>query len=183
MAAGDQSSFTESDRMLWDSLIPMQAVTIVKTYYDHARSDVMYPARMIPSEHPGWFAFEAVWTLPDMNVDGVHYETDGRMLEYFSPIRMFNVFHVFRRNGESSGYYANVTEYPLLECDEHGELRLTWIDLWLDVIKLPNGEVVVLDEDEFLASGIESTNPELARGIRSACRDAEQSLASNVWLA
>lgn len=171
----------DRDVSFWQSLQPGDELTVVKTHYTPDRPDYSYPARLIESDRPGWYAFEAKWALPDMDVDGILYETDGVLIEYFSPQQRFNIFHVFRRNGESSGFYANVTELPILERDESGELRLTWVDCWLDVIKLPSGEMKLLDEDELVESGIEQSDSALARSIRQAAADAYDLLSSEEW--
>lgn len=166
---------------LWDRLRPGDEITIVKTHYGQHRPDYSYPAGVIESDHPGWFAFEATWALPDMNVDGILYEKGGTLLEYFSPQQFFNVFHVFRRGGESAGLYANVTELPILNRDVQDKLTLTWTDCWLDVIRLPGGDIQLLDEDELEASGVEQTNPELTRRIRAAACTAAEVLSSDEW--
>lgn len=165
----------------WDNLHPGMSVNIVKTHYTPHRPDYCYPAEVIESDRPGWFAFEAHWALPDMNVDGILYETDGLLVEYFSPEQNFNIFHVYRRNGESSGLYANVTESPTLAHTAQAGLVLTWVDLWLDVIRLPGGDVKLLDEDELEASGLLHTNPQLANMIRASADEALRVLSSREW--
>ena len=168
-------------KFLWQDLRPGDELTIIKTHYTSGRPDYSYPARMIESDHPGWFAFEATWALSDMDVDGILYETGGVLIEYFSPEKHFNIFHVFRRTGETSGYYANVTELPVLAHDETGRLTLRWIDCWLDVIKLPNGNLKLLDEDELVASGVETSSPELGQKIRHAADEAIATLSTDEW--
>ena len=169
------------DKHLWESLKPGDDLTVIKTHYTPGRQDVMYPARAMTSDHPGWYAFYAEWGLEDMEVDGVLYENGGQIIEYFSPERHFNIFHVFRRNGESSGYYANVTELPMLTVIDGSELFLTWIDCWLDVVKLPGGEMSLLDEHELVESGIQESNPGFAAKIRKAADEAYATLASDEW--
>lgn len=166
---------------LWHSLRPGDELTVIKTHYTPGRPDHTYPARVIATDRPGWFAFEAEWSLPDMDVDGILYETGGTLIEYFSPDQSFNIFHVFRRNGESSGLYANITELPMLTVIDDSELYLTWIDCWLDVIKLPTGELKVLDEDELVSSGVEQSDPELASRIRNAAHEVKALLDSDDW--
>lgn len=168
---------------LWKSLRPGDQITVIKTHYTPARPDHTYPARVVGTDRPGWFAFEAEWGLADMDVDGILYETGGTLIEYFSPDKHFNIFHVFRRNGESSGFYANVTELPMLTVIDDSELYLTWIDCWLDVIKLPTGEMKLLDEDELIASGIEQSDPALESRIRNAAHEAWTLLNSGEWRA
>lgn len=166
----------------WNELYPGFELTIVKTHYTAHRPDYSYPARMIESDRPGWFAFDAEWALPDMDVDGILYETGGRIIEYFAPDKRFNIFHVFQRNGKSSGFYANVSELPTVTRVAPDTYTLTWIDCWLDVVKLPSGEILLLDEDELEASGLERRDPSHAKRIREAAQDAMNVLRSDEWV-
>lgn len=169
------------DVSLWRDLQPGSELIIVKTHYTPDRPDYQYPARMIQSDRPGWYAFEAEWALPDMDVDGILYETGGTLIEYFSPEKHFNIFYVFRRSGESSGFYANLTDLPTLEREDDGELTLTWIDCWLDVVRLPDGTIKVLDEDEYQESGVSESDPELDRAIQAALAELLEQLSAGEW--
>ena len=67
-------------------------------------------------------------------------------VEFYYFDRPYNVFQVSAPGGTLKGWYANVGLPAELEVDK-GELR--YVDLALDVWTHPNGEFVVLDQDEF----------------------------------
>lgn len=165
----------------WQDLAPGQPVTIIKRRSDVLKPDTVYTARMVESYRSGWYAFEAAWTLPYVDAGGIIFEPGGRLVEYFSPMHWYNIFAVYRSNGAYAGLYANVTAPPTLEHDRERGWTVIWPDLWLDVIKLPDGTVAVLDEDEFDESGISVADPELARLIENTCDELKTLLATTVW--
>jgi predicted RNA-binding protein associated with RNAse of E/G family len=65
------------------------------------------------------------------------------------------------------GWYANVT-YPALLDPTTDPPTLTWHDLYLDVVALPDGTTVVRDEDELADSGVATTAPDLHALILAA---------------
>ena len=67
-------------------------------------------------------------------------------LEFYYWDRPYNVFQISAPDGTLKGWYGNVG-LPAELRPETGELE--YIDLALDIWARPNGEFVVLDEDEF----------------------------------
>ncbi|HLZ29107.1 MAG TPA: DUF402 domain-containing protein [Chloroflexota bacterium] len=78
-------------------------------------------------------------------------------VEFYYFDRAYNVFQVSSPDGVLKGWYANVG-LPAELAAETGELR--YVDLALDVWTHPNGEFVVLDQDEF--DVLKSEHAELA---------------------
>jgi protein associated with RNAse G/E len=165
---------------LWNRLAPDTRITVIKTTFAGEQS-ARYEATVVASDHPDWTCLEAPWTLADSSTNDVMFERGGTLREYFSPMWRFNVFQVFRRNGTFGGIYANVTAPARLELDQHGSLVLVWEDHWLDVVKGANGNILVLDEDEFEESGLENTQPHLATMIRAAKDELFAQITSGVW--
>jgi protein associated with RNAse G/E len=66
--------------------------------------------------------------------------------EFYYFDRWFNIFHISEPDGTLKGWYGNVGAPAELNA-ETGELQ--YVDLALDVWVRPNGEFVVLDQDEF----------------------------------
>ncbi len=159
---------------LWDRLVPGTKIQVVKEHWHSHRESFSYPADVITSNRQGWIAVQTQWTLGDFEIAGAQFERGAILIEHFSPTQGFNVFQLSLRDGAFGGIYANVTAPPRLELDQHGGFVLCWEDLWLDVVKAPDGTVTVLDEDEFIASGVERSHPALAARIRA---DAGQLLA------
>ena len=69
-------------------------------------------------------------------------------VEFYYFDRWYNVFQISAPDGTLKGWYANVGLPAALKA-EAGELE--YIDLALDVWANPNGDFVVLDQDEFEA--------------------------------
>lgn len=132
----------------WQSLREGDQITIIKSSWQNTAPSVAYPGKLLQRCENGWYVFEAIWTLPDLDEGGVLFETGAKLLEYFSPDHRFNVFHVFGRDGTSHGYYGNVIAPPTLEKIDADGYRLTWEDHWLDVLLLPDSRMELLDEDE-----------------------------------
>lgn len=119
-----------------------------------------YPARLLPDGAPApWIVVEAVWTLNAVEVAGLWFRPGDRLLEYFSPITWFNVFAVYAPDGDLRGWYANVTR-PVTYDGASNPPRLTWRDLFVDVVMLADRTITVLDEDELAASSLEQNDPE-----------------------
>jgi uncharacterized protein len=74
------------------------------------------------------------------------FRRGDEFIEFYYFDRWFNVFQVSSPEGQLKGWYANVG-LPAEIKPEIGELL--YVDLALDVWAHPNGEFVVLDEDEF----------------------------------
>ncbi|HEY3063746.1 MAG TPA: DUF402 domain-containing protein [Chloroflexota bacterium] len=86
----------------------------------------------------------------EFNVDLVEreYATFRRgdvFVEFYYWVRPYNVFQVSSADGTLKGWYANLGLPAELEARQN-ELR--YVDLALDLWVSPNGEHVVLDEDE-----------------------------------
>jgi protein associated with RNAse G/E len=85
------------------------------------------------------------------NVDQVDlgfttFRRGDEFVEFYFWNRWYNVFQISAPDGTLKGWYANVGLPPELKA-ESGELH--YVDLDLDVWTHPNGEFVVLDQDEF----------------------------------
>ena len=74
------------------------------------------------------------------------FRRGDEFVEFYYWDRWYNVFQVSAPDGTLKGWYANVG-LPAELRGESGEL--VYVDLALDVWAQPNGEFVVLDQDEF----------------------------------
>lgn len=170
------------ERILGDTeLTPGQRITIVKRHFRDEKPPIVYTGEVVPCPYGDWLAFDCVWTLPDMDVDDIRYEQGAHLTEYFSPHRRYNIFRVYDRAGNVTGLYGNVTAPITILPDAAGEPVLTWLDQYLDVIKLPDGTVCVLDEDEYEATDIPRTDSALDIEIRGAAQELKAELESGRW--
>lgn len=88
-----------------------------------------------------------IWTgVKPFAVEDFRLEKGDRMIECYYPAEWFNIFAVYSAKGDLKGWYCNITEPPILTNDE-----VRWRDLALDLLILPDGREIVLDEDEFEA--------------------------------
>ena len=83
-------------------------------------------------------------------------------VEFYYFDRWYNVFQVSAPDGTLKGWYGNVGRPAELEAAA-GELH--YVDLALDIWASPNGDFVVLDQDEFDA--LVQEHPDLGEAARS----------------
>lgn len=138
---------------LWPRLVPGQALTIIK--WNPAGEEVTRYDGRVRRVHPDgqWIEASATWTHREVALAGLRFVPGDAILEYFSPLMPFNVFTVFAPGDRLRGWYANVT-YPAYLRANGDTLELIWHDLYLDLIGLPDGHHVTLDEDELDDSGL-----------------------------
>src|SRR6266550_1348412 len=89
---------------------------------------------------------EAYWTLPQKDLGYICFEPGDRFIEYYSAKCWFNIFDIASPDGTRKGWYCNIAE-PARIYDN----QIEQIDLLLDVWVNPQGETLILDEDEFAA--------------------------------
>ncbi len=154
----------------WLPVAAGTALTVVKL--DPAGVEVArYPGTVVDLGVPApWLAVEARWVNRAVDLDGLVFHTGDRLVEYFSPAHPFNAFAVWSPAGTLRGWYANVTRPTALDAST-APPTLTWHDLYLDVIALPDGTVTVRDEDELAEAALATTAPALHAAIFTACAE------------
>jgi predicted RNA-binding protein associated with RNAse of E/G family len=151
----------------WPDIPPGTAIEVVKRSPDGAVA-ATYPATSIETDAPApWIALAAVWTHGFVDLDGLRFVPDDRLIEYFSPRDPYNAFVVYAPDGALRGWYANVT-YPAALERRDGRLTLTWRDLYVDLVLLPDGRITIRDEDELADSGLARRDPALHAAILAA---------------
>lgn len=153
----------------WPELVPGTEVTIVKRSAKHGGEErARYPATVVASDLPApWVVFETQWTMGRHDQGLLVFENGDVLREIFSPIHPYDVFAVYRSDGELKGWYGNVT-WPAFFAPDAEELTLVWYDLYVDIVATPDGRVVVEDEDELADSGLATSDPELHGRILAA---------------
>jgi hypothetical protein len=111
-----------------------------------------------------WILVHATWTHQTIEIDGLSFCPGDDILEWFSPLHWFNAFAVFSRGGQFKGWYANVT-YPAQIEMTADPPALTWHDLYVDLVGLPDAAFTIRDDDELLASGLSDSDPGLHERI------------------
>ena len=97
----------------------------------------------------------ARWTMGDLDLGYVVLEQNDLFIEYYYPGEWYNIFEISGEAETLKGWYCNVTR-PV-EVDDG---VIVWRDLALDLFIDAEGQVAVLDKDEFEALGLERLAPE-----------------------
>lgn len=158
------------DITVWPPLPPGTALTIVKLAPDGSEV-ARYPGEVIEAgAPPPWIAVRATWVSREYDLNGLRFIKGDTLHEFFSPQHPFNVFAVFSALGTLRGWYANVT-YPTQLDLATTPPTLTWHDLYVDVVALPDGTIAIRDEDELAAASLSTTNPAVLQMIIEAKED------------
>jgi predicted RNA-binding protein associated with RNAse of E/G family len=89
---------------------------------------------------------DARWEHPRLALGYTTFETGDRFREWFYSDRWYNIFEIAESGGALKGWYCNITEPATIT-----ETEIRCRDLLLDLWVAPDGETLVLDEDEFAA--------------------------------
>ena len=129
------------------------------TKMDHQRTPRFgYPGDLVLADDDVVVA-RCVWSGPKPFAVGPFVlELGDVFIEYYYRREWFNILAVYRPTGEFKGWYCNITDPVEIE-----ESVIRWYDLALDLLVLPDGAQIVLDEDEF-----EALNPDDAIRAQTA---------------
>jgi hypothetical protein len=142
-------------------------VTVVKLAPD-GTAVARYAGEIIAVDAPApWVVVRAVWTFCAVEVGGLWFQPGDVLHEWFSPAHPFNAFAVYSGAAQFRGWYGNVT-FPARLDSRSAPPQITWHDLYVDLVGLPDGSHAMHDDDELAASGLEATDPELYRRIIAA---------------
>jgi predicted RNA-binding protein associated with RNAse of E/G family len=134
----------------------MKPITIRKL--DHASRQVTaYPGQVLRrDEHT--IVLRTGWDRAPLDLGYVVLEPGDRWTEYFYADQWYNIFEIRASDGRLKGWYCNVTRPAHISAGE-----VAWEDLALNLWVAPDGETLVLDEDEFTALPLPPTEREAAR--------------------
>jgi uncharacterized protein len=121
------------------------AMMIVVKYNPQGEAKVQYLAEVTAHLEHG-IILEAYWNNPRRDLGYTVFEPGDHFVEYFYTDRWFNIFAISTAQGERKGWYCNVAAPALIS-----EESVEQIDLLLDVWVNPDGQALILDEDEFAA--------------------------------
>lgn len=106
-----------------------------------------------------YVCLQAVFSFNDNDQGYVVFRRGDVMTEWFFSDRWYNIFQINDvDDGRIKGWYCNVTRPAVIT-----EQSVAADDLALDVFVKPNGEILVLDEDEFAALDLPFDDREAAR--------------------
>jgi predicted RNA-binding protein associated with RNAse of E/G family len=120
----------------------MGSITIRKL--DHTGNQVLaYPGQVLRRDGHA-IVLRTGWDRAPMDLGFVVLEPGDRWTEYFYADRWYNIFEIHASDGRLKGWYCNVTRPAHIGKDEVSAQDLA-LDLWV----APDGDMQVLDEDEF----------------------------------
>lgn len=104
----------------------------------------------------------AIWQVPGMALEYLSIETGDIVIEDFFEDRGYNVMAFHGADGALKGWYANVTRPARFH-----DAGIDWEDLILDAFMSPDGELRILDEDEFAEHRASLAPDEAVQALRS----------------
>jgi len=143
-------------------------MTITIEKRDHTgRSVFQYTGEIIQRE-PTFVCIRAIFQREIADLGFVAFHRGDLFIEWFYSDRWYNIFQV--HEGESDrlrGWYCNITR-PALLSDDH----VAADDLALDVFVMPDGETILMDEDEFAALNLHPDEQHIALEAAETLRRA-----------
>ena len=110
---------------------------------------------------------EAIFDMEQREFHGLTFRRGDRFVETHYSDRWYNVLAVHDFDtGLLKGWYCNITRPAKIEKDSPSAE-----DLALDLVVLPNGTQYVLDEDEFAALNLNSSD---RAGAKAALKELQQ---------
>jgi predicted RNA-binding protein associated with RNAse of E/G family len=137
-------------------------ITVIKLS-PQGEEKIRYPAEVAIRLENG-VILDAYWNHARKDLGYTIFEPGDHFVEYFYSDRWFNIFAISSAQQQRKGWYCNVAAPALIEAD-----RIEQVDLLLDVWVAPNGQTLVLDEDEFAADL--SISPEQRSGALQGLQD------------
>ncbi len=144
----------------------MDSIDVVKL--DHTGREVF--------RYPGWvlardarsITLEAFFSWGDTPVEEVILQRGDRFIETYYTDRWYNIFEIYAHDsGKLKAYYCNIG-CPA-QIDAHA---VSYRDLALDLLVLPDGRQFVLDEDEFWQLSLpERTRQQALTGLETVRKE------------
>ena len=147
----------------------MPTVNIEK-HNQHGEFVLTYPGEIV-ERGDTWICLRAVFDRSDSNLGFVVFQRGDVFYEWFFSDQWYNIFQVHEGDNPTvKGWYCNITRPAHIDDD-----RVYSDDLELDVFVMPNGTIILLDEEEFAASNL--TTDERMAALR-AIQDIRQRVSA-----
>ena len=110
----------------------------------HGKEKLFYTGKVI-TRNPSQVIIEAHFTQPDQIISGIPFKKGDLFYESYFHKRWYNIDEIYDRDdGRLKGWYCNIAYPPRIN-----RWGVTYVDLALDLLVYPNGQQLILDEDEF----------------------------------
>src|SRR5215831_2804319 len=123
----------------------MMSQIVVQKLDTRGRLVTSYTATVV-ERFAGGILLHARWERPALALGYTTFETGDHFREWFYSDRWHNIFEIAAGDGDLKGWYCNIAEPAAITTTEI-RCRDLLLDLWI----APDGETLVLDEDEFAA--------------------------------
>jgi len=108
-----------------------------------------YEGRIVTRDESGAL-IEAFFNRDDLPFHGIILQSNDRFLERYFKDRWYNIFEIHDRTDDRiKGWYCNITKPA-----EITPGKVAYVDLALDLLVYPNGDYLILDEEEFQQLGL-----------------------------
>jgi predicted RNA-binding protein associated with RNAse of E/G family len=122
----------------------MSQITVIKRDLQ-GQETWRYTGKVLERGH-SFVVLEASFNREDLPFHGIVLKRGDRFVETYYSDRWYNIFEIFdHEDGCFKAWYCNIS-YPA-EIDHQ---QISYIDLALDLLVYPDGQQLILDEDEFL---------------------------------
>ena len=112
----------------------------------HSQPVWEYPGVVTAQDGP-MLCLSALFDVNDRDDGYFAWQRGDRFVEWYFTDRWYNVFRIHDRTSDAlRGWYCNLTRPAVVGAD-----FVAWDDLGLDVFIYPDGNHVLLDEDDFRA--------------------------------
>ena len=145
-------------------------LTVTVHKLDHTgRLVTSYQGKVIRRE-PGTLVLEARWQRGRLELSsGVILETGDRLIEFFFTDRWYSIFEIHAGTDDRlKGWYCNLSRPATLDGALCNGATLAAVDLALDVFVYPNRQILLLDEPEFEALGLQQSDLAAWRNVLAA---------------
>lgn len=143
----------------------MQKVTVLKCNLQ-GEETWRYQGQVMRSA-PEMVLIEARFNRSDLPFHGVTLRENDRFVEIYFADRWYNIFEVHDKDDDRiKCWYCNICKPAVFE-----DGVISYIDLALDLLVYPDGQMLVLDEDEFTAMEMEEA---IRQAALSSINDLQQ---------
>lgn len=148
----------------------MSARSVEVVLVKAGRTKILYPAEVLADDGVR-LSVRAPWAAEGVRDFGfVRFEPGDVFVEHYWRARWYAVKEVRSADGALKGWYCDITRPATIEGTEVVVEDLD-LDLW---VSADGSEVLRLDEDEFQASGLATSDPEAAEHAVAALDELER---------
>jgi len=143
--------------MFWEQGVINSEVNIIKN--NQKGEEVWRYAGKILIETAKGIIAEAFFNRADLEFNGITLKEGDRFMELYLFGKWFNIYEIYDRdNGLLKAWYCNITRPVRLIGNE-----IHYDDLALDLLVFQDRRQLALDEDEFIALGLNKTDQQNAQ--------------------